>query len=70
MSQDQIHEVKNIFLTIVGSVTGAAGFTLAGADLAAGLFLKLVSIVSVSMLVVINRKKFVNEIKSWFKWKK
>jgi hypothetical protein len=67
MPQDKIDNVASFLLF----VTGAAGMTapqmLEIADKVVLFGFHVISAMSVSMIVVINRKKFIAEIKSWFK---
>jgi hypothetical protein len=70
MSQEHVHTLKNWALTIVGTSTGAAGFTLSDADLAAGFLLKVLSCISVSILILINWDKAIERLAKAFKKKK
>lgn len=70
MNADQLHNLKNWLLTIAGAGTGAAGFTLASADLALGVMLKILSCISVALLILINWNKGMEVLGKAFKTKR
>lgn len=65
--QDIENGANNILLLIIGAFTGLYGLTAQDIDLWIGIFLKLISIFSFFIVIVINLPKFINVIKSLWK---
>ena len=61
--KQEILEVLNRFMLAIASITGFVGMNLSQIDLVSGIILKWVSIISFSLLIVINWKK----VKTFFK---
>lgn len=65
---NNLHHGDNIILLVIGVMTGFFGLNAQDIDLFAGIFLKLISIFSFFIVIVINLPKFIEVIKSL--WKK
>jgi Mg2+ and Co2+ transporter CorA len=61
--------VATIILSPFALITGYFGLNLANIDLCFAILLKLVSIISVVLIIAVNWRKGINQIKEWFKWK-
>lgn len=67
MSADKLETAISVLLLI----TGAASYNMAEfvttADIYVTFVFHIISALSVFMVVALNRKKFITEVKSWFK---
>jgi hypothetical protein len=65
---------QETYLTIALSpfaiITGYLGLSLTQVDLILAILFKLLSIVSVSMIIIVNWEKTINQLKQWLKFKK
>ena len=67
MPQEKIDLLASITLLVTGGVTYNVPSMIDVADKYVLFGFHILSALSVFMVAVINRKKFVNDIKSWFK---
>lgn len=67
MPQDKIDTVISLFLLATGATAYNAPEIIEITDHIVLLAFHLLSVISVGMVVVINRKKFINEVNSWFR---
>lgn len=61
MPQEKIDQLGSIILSVIAGTS--FGFSIKQADLYASFLLTVVSIISVIMLIVINRKRFIKEMR-------
>lgn len=65
----QAENYLTIVLSPIAAFTGYMGLTLSNVDLVLAIAFKLVSIVSVLLIIAVNWKKGLEQIKEWIKWK-
>lgn len=58
-----------LMLSPLAFITGYLGLNLVDVDLCFAILLKLVSIISVLLIILVNWKKGMNQLKEWLKWK-
>lgn len=58
-----------VILSPIAAICGYIGLTLTNVDLILAIVLKVVSIISVLLIVAVNWKKGIRQIKDWFKIK-
>ena len=65
------HNNAQMICTKIGMILGVstATVTLADMDLILAIILKLVSIISFVIVIVLNFGKLINKVKDYFKWK-
>ena len=65
----QAENYLTVILSPIAAITGYYGLTLTNIDLVLAIAFKLVSIVSVLLIIAVNWKKGIAQIKEWIKWK-
>lgn len=65
----QAENYLTIILSPIAALTGYIGLNLTDIDLVLAIVFKLVSIASVLLIMAVNWKKGVEQIKEWMKWK-
>ncbi len=67
MSHEQAHEVISYILLSTGIGTAIVGIHYSTLDLWAIWGLRALSATSLTIMICINRRKFIDEVKTWFK---
>lgn len=61
--------IVTVILSPFAFITGWLGLNLANIDLCFAIALKFVSIISVVLIIAVNWRKGIAQIKEWLKWK-